>query len=152
MAEACPHCPMNWYALTVKSQHEKAVDDQLQAKALESYLPLYRARSRWSDRIKTIELPLFSRYVFCRFGFEDRLKVLSVSSIVSIVGFGGKHCPTTRSRAFKPSSAPVCPSLHGRSCALGSACAFAKAPWKGWKVSWPGRNPATGESSMWNCS
>jgi transcription antitermination factor NusG len=93
MAEACPHRPMNWYALTVKSQHEKAVDEQLQAKALESYLPLYRARRRWSDRIKTIDLPLFSRYVFCRFDFEDRLKVLSISSIVSVVGFGGKPCP-----------------------------------------------------------
>jgi transcription antitermination factor NusG len=84
---------MNWYALTVKSQHEKAVDEQLQAKALESYLPLYRARRRWSDRIKTIDLPLFSRYVFCRFSFEDRLKVLQISSILSIVGFGGKPCP-----------------------------------------------------------
>jgi len=84
---------VNWYALTSKSQHEKAVHEQLQAKALESYLPLYRARRRWSDRIKIIDLPLFSGYVFCRFDFEDRLKVLQVSSILSIVGFGGKPCP-----------------------------------------------------------
>jgi len=93
MAEACPVHSMHWYALTVRPQHEKAVDDQLRAKALESYLPLYRARRRWSDRVKTIELPLFSRYVFCRFNFEARLKVLQISSIVSIVGFGGKPCP-----------------------------------------------------------
>ena len=84
---------MNWYALTVKSQHEKAVAEQLQTRALESYLPLYRARRRWSDRVKTIDLPLFSRYVFCRFDFENRLKVLSISSIISIVGFGGKPGP-----------------------------------------------------------
>jgi len=92
-AEVHPVQRMNWYALTVKAQHEKAVADQLRAKALESYLPLYRARRRWSDRTKTIEMPLFSRYVFCRFNFEARLKVLQVSSIVSIVGFGGKPCP-----------------------------------------------------------
>jgi len=84
---------MHWYALNVRPRHEKAVADQLQAKALESYLPLYRARRRWTDRTKTIDLPLFSRYVFCRFNFEARLKVISVSSIVSIVGFGGKPCP-----------------------------------------------------------
>jgi len=84
---------MNWYALAVKSQHEKAVNDQLQAKALESYLPLYRARHRWSDRTKTIDVPLFPRYVFGRFGFDDRRAVLEVSSILSIVGFGGKACP-----------------------------------------------------------
>ena len=93
MAEACPVQSMRWYALTVRPQHEKAVADQLRAKALESYLPLYRARRRWSDRTKTIELPLFPRYVFCRFNFEARLKVLQVFSIVSIVGFGGKPCP-----------------------------------------------------------
>jgi transcription antitermination factor NusG len=93
MAEAGPDQPLHWYALTVKSQHEKAVADQLRAKSLESYLPLYRARRRWSDRTKTIELPLFSRYVFCRFNFEARLKVLQVSSVLSVVGFGGKPCP-----------------------------------------------------------
>ena len=81
---------MNWYALTTKLQHEKAVADQLLGKALESYLPLYRARSRWSDRIKTIDCPLFPRYVFCRFGFADRLKVLSTPSVTAIVGFGRK--------------------------------------------------------------
>ena len=84
---------MHWYALNGRRRHEKAVADQLQTKALESYLPLYRARRRWTDRTKTIDLPLFSRYVFCRFNFEARLKVISVSSIVSIVGFGGKPCP-----------------------------------------------------------
>jgi transcription antitermination factor NusG len=105
---------MHWYALTVRPRHEKAVADQLQAKALESYLPLYRARRRWSDRIQTIELPLFSRYVFCRFDFEARLKVLSVSSIVSIVGFGGKPCPIPDHeietiQSIVGSGLPVCP-------------------------------------------
>src|ERR1035441_3489792 len=71
---------MNWFALVVKPQHEKAVAEQLQAKALEHYLPLYRARRRWSDRMKAVDLPLFPRYVFCRFGFEERLKVLSTPS------------------------------------------------------------------------
>jgi transcription antitermination factor NusG len=84
---------MNWYALTVKSQHEKAVAGQLQAKDLESYLPLYAARRRWSDRMKTVEVPLFAGYVFCRFRFEDRLQVLQIPGFASIVGFGGKPCP-----------------------------------------------------------
>lgn len=84
---------MNWYALTVKPLHEKAVAGHLQAKGLECYLPLYRARRRWSDRIKTLELPLFSGYVFCRFGFEHRLAVMQVPGFASIVSFGGKPCP-----------------------------------------------------------
>jgi transcription antitermination factor NusG len=86
---------MNWYALTVKPQHERSVAEQLAAKSLEGYVPFYRTRRPWSDRMKTLELPLFPRYVFCRFRFEERLKVLSTLSVISIVGFGGTPCPVT---------------------------------------------------------
>src|ERR1039458_584693 len=82
-----------WFVLTVKPQHEKAVAEQLRAKSLEEYLPLYQARRRWSDRVATVELPLFPRYVFCRFSFENRLQVLQTPSVSSIVSFGGKPCP-----------------------------------------------------------
>src|SRR5579872_4681271 len=82
-----------WFVLAVKPQHEKAVAEQLRAKSLETYLPLYRARRQWSDRIATVDMPLFPRYVFCRSTFEDRLKVLRVSGVQSIVSFGGKPCP-----------------------------------------------------------
>ncbi len=88
-----PKTIMHWFAVTVKPRHERAVEAQLVAKSLEAYLPLYRSKRRWSDRVKTVELPLFPRYVFCRFMFEDRLKVLGVPSITSIVGFGGIPCP-----------------------------------------------------------
>ncbi|MGI9072197.1 MAG: transcription termination/antitermination protein NusG [Bryobacteraceae bacterium] len=84
---------MTWFALTVKPQHERSVEAQLRAKSLEAYVPLYCSRRHWSDRLKTLELPLFSRYVFCRFKFEDRFKVLNVPSVMSIVGFGGSPCP-----------------------------------------------------------
>jgi transcription antitermination factor NusG len=84
---------MNWYALSVKPQHEKSVAEQLAAKSLESYLPLYSDKRRWSDRMKVVEVPLFSRYVFCRFDFESRLKVLQITSINKIVGFGGRPYP-----------------------------------------------------------
>lgn len=84
---------MHWYALTVKPQHEKSVAEQLSAKSVEAYLPLCLLRRRWSDRLKTVQLPLFPRYVFCRFQFEDRLKVLRIPSVTSIVGFGGTPCP-----------------------------------------------------------
>ena len=84
---------MHWYALTARPQHEKTVAEQLRAKGLESYLPSYRAKRRWSDHVKTVNLPLFTQYVFCRFGHEERLRVLQVASVVSIVSFGGVPCP-----------------------------------------------------------
>ena len=78
---------MNWYALVVRPQHEKAVAASLVAKALDSYVPLYRDRRRWSDRVRILELPLFSRYVFCRCSFADRIKVLGTPSVMSMVSF-----------------------------------------------------------------
>jgi transcription antitermination factor NusG len=84
---------MHWFAITVKPQHEKSVAERLSARSLQSYVPLYRERRRWSDRVQIVELPLFSRYVFCRFSTPDRAKVLGTPSIQSIVGFGGKPAP-----------------------------------------------------------
>jgi transcription antitermination factor NusG len=83
----------NWYALVVKPQHEKTVAACLAAKELDCYVPLYRDRRRWSDRVRTVELPLFSRYVFCRCSFADRIKVLDTSSVQSMVSFNGKPEP-----------------------------------------------------------
>jgi len=89
---------MRWYALTVKPQHEKSVAEQLRFKGLETYLPLYRSRRRWSDRVKTIDLPLFSQYVFSQFPLEDRVRVLQTGSVLSIVSFAGIPCPVEASQ------------------------------------------------------
>lgn len=103
-----------WYALTVKPQHEKAVAEHLRLMGLESYLPLYRSRRHWSDRTKTIQLPLFSQYVFARFCLEQRLTILELSSVLSIVGFGGVACPVDERelaalKAIVGSGLPYCP-------------------------------------------
>src|SRR5215472_12673610 len=65
-----------WYALTVRHQHERPVDRVLCAGGIETFLPLFRARRRWSDRVKELETPLFPGYVFGRFPFRDRVRVL----------------------------------------------------------------------------
>ncbi len=89
MAQARPDIGTGWFVLTTRTQHERVVSEQLTAQSLEAYVPLYRSRRRWSDRVKIIEAPLFPQYVFCRFPFESRLKVTGIPSVVSIVGFGG---------------------------------------------------------------
>jgi transcription antitermination factor NusG len=81
----------HWFALAVKPRHEKVVAEQLHTKNLEEYLPLYRARRSWSDRMKVVDLPLFPGYVFCRFGIAQKMRVERTFSVNSIVGFG--NCP-----------------------------------------------------------
>jgi transcription antitermination factor NusG len=79
-----------WFALTVKPNHEKSVAQALGSKAVEVFLPLYRARRRWSDRIKELDLPLFAGYVFCRYAAPERARVLATPGVTSVVGFGNK--------------------------------------------------------------
>jgi len=40
-----------------------------------------------------VDVPLFPGYVFSRFGFQDRLRVLNTPGITSIVGFGAADVP-----------------------------------------------------------
>lgn len=92
MRELCPDAPQ-WFALSVKHQHEKPVDRVLLSAGVETFVPLFRARRRWSDRIRQSELPLFPGYVFGRFPFRDRVRVLNTPGVGKIVGFAGKPAP-----------------------------------------------------------
>jgi transcription antitermination factor NusG len=77
-----------WYALHVRTRFEKVVAKNLRAKGYEEFLPTYRRSSRWSDRTKQIELPLFPGYVFCRFNLLERLPILTIPGVNSVVGIG----------------------------------------------------------------
>jgi transcription antitermination factor NusG len=76
----------SWFALQVRSRYESTVLTLLQKKGYESFLPTYRCRRRWSDRIKELELPLFPCYLFCRFNPQNRLPILTTPGLISIVG------------------------------------------------------------------
>ena len=49
-----------WYAIRTRSRHEKMVSDQLERQGIENFLPLVKHSRQWSDRVKEVELPLFS--------------------------------------------------------------------------------------------
>jgi transcription antitermination factor NusG len=85
--------PWPWFALQARSRHENTVATQLQGKGYEPFLPVYKVRRRWSDRMKEIELPLFPGYLFCRFNPSDRLPILVTPGIVQIVGIGKNPVP-----------------------------------------------------------
>ena len=79
----------HWYAAYTCANHEKRVAAELQARAVEQFLPLYSSVRRWKDRRVNLELPLFPGYVFVRLALRDRLRVLQIPSVVRLVGFNG---------------------------------------------------------------
>ena len=78
-----------WYAVWTRSRHEQVVREQLERKGLEAFLPTITKWSRWKDRKKQIDWPLFPGYCFARFSGNDRLPVLKCTGVVNIVSFDG---------------------------------------------------------------
>jgi transcription antitermination factor NusG len=76
-----------WFALQVRTRQEASVAQQLNGQGYERFLPLYKLRKRWSDRIKEVNAPLFPGYLFCRFNPQDRLPILKTPGVIQIVGF-----------------------------------------------------------------
>ena len=85
--------PFPWFAVWTRSRAEKAVHQQLERKGLEVFLPTITRWSRWKDRKKQIDWPLFPGYCFARFDERESLKVLSCAGVATIVSFDGKLAP-----------------------------------------------------------
>jgi transcription termination/antitermination protein NusG len=82
-----------WFAVWTRSRHEQVVREQLEKKNLEAFLPTITRWSRWKDRKKKIDWPLFPGYCFARFDSEDALPILKCAGVVNIVSFEGKAAP-----------------------------------------------------------
>ena len=82
-----------WYALYTRSRHEKIVEEELQKKGIEAFLPLRKLTRHWSDRVKEIQEPLFAGYLFVRIPLEERLQVLQSRGSVRFVGWNAVPTP-----------------------------------------------------------
>ena len=80
----------HWYALYTKPRWEKKVHSLLTEKKIESYCPLNKVRKKWSDRIKTVEEPLFKSYVFVRVNEEEQPRVRMTAGVMNFVYWQGK--------------------------------------------------------------
>jgi transcription antitermination factor NusG len=87
-------CSANWFAAYTNSHHEKRVAGHFGERQITSFLPLYSARHRWRNRCEMqLELPLFPNYVFVRIDPRERVRVLEVPGVLSLVGFGRNLAP-----------------------------------------------------------
>ena len=77
-----------WYAVRVRSRFEFVTSAVLAERGFETFLPSYRSRRAWSDRIKEVEIPLFPGYLFCRFDAADPYRVLDSPGAVNVISVG----------------------------------------------------------------
>jgi transcription antitermination factor NusG len=82
-----------WYAIRVRAQQEIIASQSLKGRGLEEFLPLYKSRSGWTDRVKVVSRPLLSGYVFCRFSPNQLAFVLDAAGCVQAVKCGTQLAP-----------------------------------------------------------
>src|ERR1700727_843146 len=82
----------NCYGVKTKPRHEKIVAQRLEERGVTAFLPLVTEVHRWSDRKKSVQVPLFRCYVFAKFipNRVDRLRVLRVEGVFDLVGACGE--------------------------------------------------------------
>ena len=79
---------LHWYAVWSRSRHEKMVATALTNAGVTTFLPLVTETHRWSDRRKSVDVPLFPGYVFVQIlnSPEAQMRVLKTSGVVQFVG------------------------------------------------------------------
>ena len=79
---------LHWYAVWSRSRHEKMVASALTNVGITTFLPLVTETHCWSDRRKSVDMPLFPGYVFVRIpnSAEAHLRVRKTSGVVQFVG------------------------------------------------------------------
>ncbi len=85
-----PSFEAGWYVAYTSARHEKAVARQLDARKVDTFLPLYQAVHFWKGRRAEVQVPLFPGYVFLRVSLHERLRVLQVPGLVHLVGIRGR--------------------------------------------------------------
>jgi transcription antitermination factor NusG len=84
--------PQDWYILYTRNKFEKKIVAHISESELnaECYLPLQSVTRKWSDRLKTIQVPFFNNYVFVRTAKTNYYNLLQVPGVVKFVSFEGE--------------------------------------------------------------
>lgn len=76
-----------WFAVYTRFKSEKVVKRLLDAKNIESFLPLQSVTRRYTRKIKTYDIPLISCYIFVKIVKSEYVPVLETENVVKFIRF-----------------------------------------------------------------
>lgn len=79
-----------WYVLYTSARAEKRAEKRVRQTGVETFLPLHKVKRRWSDRIKVVEQPLFSSYIFVNCDDYKLRQLPFVYGVSRIVYYNGR--------------------------------------------------------------
>ena len=69
---------------------EKKIDQTLRQQGIISYCPVKTVCRQWADRMKTLEIPLFSSYLFVKINLKEELLVRQTQGVINFIYYMGK--------------------------------------------------------------
>ena len=126
--------PCKWFAIYTRSNFEKKLYADLLKAKYEVFLPLIKETRLWSDRMKTILVPLLPSYVFVKMEEQQLSKLYNYAGIVRLVSSGGKPCEIKEEEILFMDNIvkhgfPVCPT---DGYVAGDSVRVVRGPLKGW--------------------
>ena len=82
-----------WFAVYVRYKREKLIYQRLVDKGVKTYLPLQTFTRHYTRKVKVVELPLISCYIFTHITKKEYLSVLQTPDIVDFIRFSGRMIP-----------------------------------------------------------
>jgi transcription antitermination factor NusG len=79
-----------WFAVYTRYKREKLVTQQLRQKGIEAYVPLQEFTRYYTRKIKKVQLPLISCYIFVRINKSDYVRVLETPDVVTFIRFDSR--------------------------------------------------------------
>lgn len=79
-----------WFVAYTKSRGEKKLAKELEIKGIEAFCPTRIVKRKWSDRVKNVEIPLFSSYCFFKADQNSLLKAYQTRNFSRLVYWLGK--------------------------------------------------------------
>ena len=124
-----------WYAIYTRSRFEKKIHNALQKSGFQAFLPLVKEKRVWSDRIKTVQVPLLPSYVFvkaCKVKFSE---AYYLPGFVRFVSFEGKPCEIQEKeiRLLEKIVAHGFQVQQTTNCGIGDWVRIVRGPLKGWE-------------------
>lgn len=93
MAHGLESLDKRWVCIQVKSGGEFRSALGLMERGYETFVPVFEQKRQWSDRVKMVQVPLFTGYVFLRFRADNIHPALSVPGVLRFLGSGKMPLP-----------------------------------------------------------
>lgn len=106
-----------WLCVQVKSGGECRSALGLRERGYETFVPVFEQKRRWSDRVKIVQVPLFTGYVFLRFNAASSWPAVSAPGVLRFVGTGKTPTPIEDSE-IEALQVTIQTGLHYGPCAF----------------------------------